>query len=70
MISPAEACVFKDSSTVEVLRNKSCMIGLTNKRMLRFPSFIILNNTLTRTIKDISQDFLVWLLLTHASQNP
>jgi hypothetical protein len=30
----------------------------------------LLNNTLTRTIKDISQDFLVWLLWTQANQNP
>ena len=42
MILLAEACVVKDSSTVKVLQNKSSMIGVTDKRMLRFPSFIII----------------------------
>ena len=41
MISLADTCVFKDSSTVKVLRNKFSMIGVTDSRMLRFPSFII-----------------------------
>jgi len=41
MISLAEACVFEDWCTVKVLQNKSSMIGVTEKRKLRFPSFII-----------------------------
>jgi len=51
MISLAEACAFKESSTVKLLQNKSSMIGVTDKRMPRFPSFIIIEYTLTRTIK-------------------
>jgi hypothetical protein len=42
MVSLAEACVFKDTSTVEVIQNKSYTIGVTDKRMLRFSSFIII----------------------------
>jgi hypothetical protein len=42
MISLAEACVFKGSSIVKVLRIKSSMIGVADKRMLHFPSFIVI----------------------------
>jgi hypothetical protein len=40
MISLADTCAFKDSSTVRLLQNKSSMIGVTDKRMPRLPSFI------------------------------
>jgi hypothetical protein len=42
MISLAETCVFEDSTTIIMIQKMSSMIGVTDKRMLRFPGFIII----------------------------
>ena len=71
MISLVDTCAFKDSSTVKLLQNKSSTIGVTDKRMPHFPSFISIEQYWCVLSKDISQDLLVWFLWrTQANYNP
>ena len=70
MILLAETCAFKDTSTVKLLQNKSSTIGVTDKRMPRFPNFILIEYYWRGLSKDISQDLVVWFLWrTQANYN-